>query len=103
MNTRATGPVPVRTARGAGRAAGRARGRLSSSRRCSSRPFALPEAGRLAVVRVREEELVGFFRALGDRVLEPRPPPPALPDRAEVVLVLREPVGEDVRVAMGST
>jgi len=75
---RATGPGPLRTARGAGR-------------------------------RDRAVDLVGFFfvevrlllvgvRVLRDRELEP---PRDFPeDRDEDVLLLRDPGGEDVRVAM---
>ena len=51
------------------------------------------EAGRRAVVR-----LVGFFFVLRDRVLEARPFEAG--DLDVDVLVLRDPGGEDVRVAM---
>ncbi|GAB2768747.1 hypothetical protein GCM10027020_22230 [Nocardioides salsibiostraticola] len=49
-----------------------------------------------------EERVVGFFFVLRVRVLEPVPPRPdaPAPDREVVVLLLREPGGEDVRVAM---
>ncbi len=85
--TRATGPGPLRTARGAGRAAGRGR-----------------DAGaRLLPVLL----LVGFL-VLRDRVLEPllvwvedREDPAA--DFDVDVLLLRDPGGEDVRVAMPPT
>ena len=73
-NRRATGPGPVRTARGAGR-------RPAALDR--PRPFdAGPE--RLLVLR--------------DRVLEPFVPPREAAERD--VLELRDPGGEDVRVAM---
>jgi hypothetical protein len=45
--------------------------------------------------------LVGFLPVLRARVLEV--PPPVLPDWGEDVLLLREPGGEDVRVAMATT
>ena len=80
-NARAIGPVPLRTARGAGR-------------------FDL-ETGRLdferLVLRLDVDAVVGFLPLLRDRVLEV--PRPALLD-VEEVLLLREPGGEDVRVAM---
>jgi hypothetical protein len=77
VNVRATGPGPLRTARGAGR-------------------VLLVERPRLELERL----------VLRDRVLEP--PRFAVPDRLEPalllldedVLLLRDPGGEDVRVAM---
>ncbi|WP_323793936.1 hypothetical protein, partial [Nocardioides sp.] len=91
--------VPVRTARGAG---------LAATVRLAVGFLAdvLLEAGFLAggffapdrAVEVEEGREVCFL-ALGDRVLE-------LLLRVEpvvAVLLLREPVGEDVRVAMSST
>ena len=98
----------MRTARGAGRAAGLRAATL------------LPALGRLAAVFVAAGFLAaGFFDveralvvevgdglarevcflALGDRVLEPLLRDEPDPD----VLLLREPVGEDVRVAMPPT
>jgi len=81
---RATGPVPLRTARGAGR-------RLLVPRFLDGRrvePF----------VEVRLRLVVVGLRALRDRELElPRELPE---DRDEDVLLLRDPGGEDVRVAM---
>ena len=76
-NARETGPGPLRTARGAGRAADR---RLDAPDRL--RPFAelVRGLGRLLVLR--------------DRVLEPL---------VLDVLELRDPGGEDVRVAMLGT
>ncbi len=97
----ATGPVPVRTARGAGRAAGR---------REEARLFGVERP------RLLEDFAAGFFavdvfavvfRAL--RVVEPVPDlgfraVPEDPDLLdEDVLVLRDPGGEDVRVAMPPT
>jgi len=76
--------VPLRTARGAGRAAGR----RFAGRRDAVRP---------RVVRALVA-LLGDFRALRVRVLEP--PRPLLLDLDVDVLLLREPGGEDVRVAM---
>ncbi len=70
VNDRATGPGPLRTARGAGR-------------RAVERPFAV-RAGAFDVLRDRE--LVLFFARLLPRLVE--------------VVRLRDPVGEDVRVAM---
>ena len=75
-NERETGPGPLRTARGAGRDAGRREDALERLR-----PFADEEEGRLLVLR--------------DRVLEPLVVR-LVPD----VLELRDPGGEDVRVAM---
>ena len=86
MNIRATGPVPLRTARGAGRTADlRATGRL---------------AGRLEALVLADfvGALLGDFRARLDRVLEPLRP--LLLDLEEDVLLLRDPGGEDVRVAI---
>ena len=83
----ATGPVPVRTARGAGRAAGRLLDVL--------RGVGFLAAGRLEV----DALVVVCFLALGDRVLEPL----ARDEPVARVLLLREPVGEDVRVAMPPT
>jgi len=74
----------LRTARGAGRAA---RERDDAERLFTGRFF-------LVV-------LVGRFRALRVRVLEPARP--LLLDLDDDVLVLREPGGEDVRVAMPPT
>ena len=71
---RETGPGPLRTARGAGRDAGRRLAALEPLR------LLVEELGRLLVLR--------------DRVLEP------LLLLAEDVLELRDPGGEDVRVAM---
>ena len=78
---RATGPVPLRTARGAGRAAGR------------REEVVLRAAGRF----VAAVFFGGVFRAL--RVVDPEPRPLVLL-LFEDVLVLRDPGGEDVRVAM---
>ena len=75
-NERETGPGPLRTARGAGRDAGRREDALERLR-----PFAERSGGRLLVLR--------------DRVLEPLVVR-LFPD----VLELRDPGGEDVRVAM---
>jgi hypothetical protein len=76
---RATGPGPLRTARGAGR-----RDRLAA------RDF-------VDFFFVEVRLLVGL-RVLRDREVEP---PRELPeDRDEDVLLLRDPGGEDVRVAM---
>jgi hypothetical protein len=97
----------VRTARGAGRAAGR-RGAGRFADEPDFRDDVDLAAGFLAPERavdaddprVRVEVVGGVdcFLALGDRVLE-------VVDRDEPVpvLLLREPVGEDVRVAMAST
>jgi len=89
---RATGPVPLRTARGAGRReAGRLVPRFDDVERAVDRDCD----------RDRELlDLVGDFRPL-DRELEPPRVLLLLPD--EDVLLLREPVGEDVRVAMPPT
>jgi hypothetical protein len=46
--------------------------------------------------------VVGFLPVLRDRVLD-APPRPVLPDLDEDVLLLRDPGGEDVRVAMPPT
>lgn len=83
MNRRATGPGPLRTARGAGR-----------------RVVGL----RLAVLFDREVVEAGlrFGLVLRDRVLELRDEElPVL--RVVDVLLLRDPGGEDVRVAMVTT
>ena len=71
VNPRATGPGPLRTARGAGR-------------RAVERPLLERDAGFFFVLRDRE--LADFFFALVPR--------------EEVVVLLRDAVGEDVRVAM---
>ena len=71
---RETGPGPLRTARGAGR-------RL-----------------RVGVLRVLFRAVLEPLRVLRDRVLEPLRP--LLLDLDEDVLLLRDPGGEDVRVAM---
>ena len=92
----ATGPVPVRTARGAGRAAGR-----RDEVRALEPAF---EAGLVLPERDEEDFFCGVFRAL--RVVEPEVFPLLVRAllRAEVdVLVLRDPGGEDVRVAMTPT
>ena len=78
-NVREIGPWPLRTARGAGREAGRRLDALDLLR-----PFA--GLGRLLVLR--------------DRVLEPLLPVPPREVLERDVLVLRDPGGEDVRVAM---
>ena len=94
MKRRATGPVPLRTARGARRGAVRRwAGRLAE---------ALPRLdGRALLVvlpLVVPVLLLGVFRALRDRVLEPLRP--LLLALDEDVLLLRDPAGEDVRVAI---
>jgi hypothetical protein len=71
---RETGPGPLRTARGAGR-------RL-----------------RVGVLRVLFRAVLEPLRVLRDRVLEPLRP--LLLDLDEDALLLRDPGGEDVRVAM---
>jgi hypothetical protein len=78
----ATGPGPLRTARGAGR---------------------LAAADRDLGAGLRALELRELV--LRDRVLEPLRPEPRelLPDLDEDVLLLRDPGGEDVRVAMVTT
>src|SRR5262249_46431677 len=73
----ATGPRPLRTARGAGRF-------------CAL----LPRAAGLRAVREVDRLVVPALRA---RLLGARPP------FEEDVLLLRDPGGEDVRVAMGPT
>src|SRR5690349_3087401 len=75
---RETGPGPLRTARGAGREAVR---RLAALEPLRPLVVLEREAGRLVVLRDRVLEAV-------DRLFEPD------------VLVLRDPGGEDVRVAM---
>ena len=77
--------MPLRTARGAGRF-DRETGRLDFER---------------LVLRLDVDAVVGFLPLLRDRVLEV--PRPALLDAVEDVLLLREPGGEDVRVAMTPT
>jgi hypothetical protein len=79
----AMGLGPVRTARGAGRFF--AEGRFADEPRL------------VLLVRVVE----GFLPLLRDRVLEPLRPVVRDPDVD--VLLLRDPGGEDVRVAMAST
>ena len=74
---RATGPLPLRTARGAGR--------------LFARELDVRERALEARVLARE-------RVLRDRVLEP-----VFVPLREDVLLLRDPGGEDVRVAMAST
>ena|SRR6478735_6063141 len=73
---RATGPRPVRTARGAGR-------------RLRVAPFPPRAAGRLVGFFFFDEVLL-WFRVLRAREVE---------GRSEDVPLLREPGGEDVRVA----
>jgi hypothetical protein len=55
-------------------------------------------AGRFAVERLLPLLAEGLLRVLRDRVLEPLRPVVRDPD--EDVLLLRDPGGEDVRVAM---
>jgi hypothetical protein len=75
---RETGPGPLRTARGAGREAGRRLAALEPLR-----PLVELERGVGLVVRVLRDRVLAL-----DRLFEPD------------VLVLRDPGGEDVRVAM---
>ncbi|GAB3763352.1 hypothetical protein GCM10027600_08770 [Nocardioides ginsengisegetis] len=81
---RETGPGPLRTARGAGRF-----------------ERALGAGLRLLVLRAVLVLFVGVLPVLRDRVLEV--PRAGLFDPVEDVLLLRDPGGEDVRVAMVST
>lgn len=91
--------MPVRTARGAGLAAGRREdGRWAPVLAAGFFDAGFFDAGFFAVARAVVEGREGCFLALGDRVLEP----PAR-DESGAALLLREPVGEDVRVAMPST
>jgi hypothetical protein len=93
MKARATGPGPLRTARGAGR------------RVLALLLVLLLEARPLDVVRLRaalEPDLVReLVPVLRDRALEPLRPALFVP--VVDVLLLRDPGGEDVRVAMPST
>ncbi len=95
----------MRTARGAGRAAGRdATGRFDGAFFAAAFVAAgFLAAGFLAVARADDvgagSDREVCFLALGDRVLELLRGGEAGAD----VLLLREPVGEDVRVAMAST
>lgn len=82
---RATGPVPLRTARGAGRLDDRER-RFVEPRADAALPRAVRLDGRLELV-------------LRDRVLELDFVPPR-EARERDVFELRDPGGEDVRVAM---
>jgi len=77
LNARATGPGPLRTARGAGR---------------------VRDAVFRVVLRVDFLGALEPLRVLRDRVLEPLRP--LRLDLDEDVLLLRDPGGEDVRVAM---
>ncbi|GAB2981944.1 hypothetical protein GCM10027076_19760 [Nocardioides montaniterrae] len=76
----AIGPGPLRTARGAGR-------------------FAV-ERERLLLVVLRDRELLVLLRPFA---VPAREDPDLLAVRDEAVVRLREPVGEDVRVAMLTT
>lgn len=96
MKTVATGPVPERTARGAGRAVDRLAGR-----RDEVAPFLEVDFEVALDVGLVEVFFCGVFRAL--RGVEPDRACPlreVLGLLREDVLELRDPGGEDVRVAM---